>query len=89
MSERFKVTTSKVVVGVTSPRVRIPPSPNYMRADYISAFFRAGMRTSFGFERERARQSSALCMQKKIAFVRGFNWIFDVKEQMYFNRTFA
>ena len=28
MSERFKVTTSKVVVGETSPRVRIPPSPN-------------------------------------------------------------
>ena len=28
MSERFKVTTSKVVVGVTLPRVRIPPSPN-------------------------------------------------------------
>ena len=28
VSEWFKVTTSKVVVGVTLPRVRIPPSPN-------------------------------------------------------------
>ena len=28
VSEWFKVTTSKVVVGVTLPRVRIPPSPH-------------------------------------------------------------
>lgn len=34
MSERFKVTISKVVVGAIPPWVQIPPSPNKMQTDY-------------------------------------------------------
>ena len=54
MSERFKVTTSKVVVRETSPRVRIPPSPNGADFGICQNPFRFEGRDEklIGFERE-------------------------------------
>ncbi len=67
VSERFKVTTSKVVVGVTPPRVRIPSSPDLLAQHQLSFCFE-GMRTTrqslVRFERESA-ESGGLAVSKR------------------------
>ena len=59
MSERFKVQISKICEGESPPRVRIPPSPNFLLKN-CGCGIRTPMRSISGFERERAESEGFL-----------------------------